>query len=419
MPEGLPAGAQLDRVVFSGSVAAAAVSIQSEPPALPSDGMVVVFRHAGDGWVQEALLESPFERPSRFGGALALGDEMLVVGASRAGALAGAVFVYEPGGDGWSATAELPSPDGAASFFGAALAMAGDRMLVSAGNPSIHPGRVIVFEREGGEWTESGRFQAPGGAAQDLFGATLATDGANVFVGAPGVNGGRGAIYETVLGDGGPGPLETVSDGQDGSQLGGRLAYDGGVLVAGNPGADGGLGNAVILAGGPGGWSGGSTLFKDVLEIDAVLGGQIDCAGGEASVFGCNEVDLVAYMPVSQLGGSARRAGQRYLGLDRPGNQPRLRHRGAQRRHRRSWTSPIRPTRFLVGNLPQDRGGAEFELARHEGLQRPRLRGLRQCSRTRHAGSRPDQSCSEYDGEPLALNAKTRVTTRSAACTTS
>lgn len=68
VPEGLPAGALLQGVVFSGELAAATVSIRPEPPASPGDGAVLVFRDTGDGWAQEALLESPFNRRSRFGG---------------------------------------------------------------------------------------------------------------------------------------------------------------------------------------------------------------------------------------------------------------------------------------------------------------------------------------------------------------
>ena len=65
------------------------------------------------------------------------------------------------------------------------MAFAGDRLLVSAGNPTTQPGRVIAFERDGEGWTESGRVQAPDGAPQDRFGATLITDGATVWTGAP------------------------------------------------------------------------------------------------------------------------------------------------------------------------------------------------------------------------------------------
>ncbi len=356
VPEGLPEGALLRNVVLRGNLAAAAVSLRPEPPARPSDGPVLVFRDTGDGWVQEAMLESPFNRRSRFGSSLALGDDMLVIGASRAGALAGAAFVHEPGADGWSVAGELTSPDGPASFFGAAVAVAGDRILVSAGNPTTQPGRVLAFERDGEGWIESGRVQAPDGAARDRFGSTLITDGAMVWAGAPGLDEQRGAIYEIVLDDTGWGPVQRVRGGADGgSQLGARLAYADGVLVAGNPGADNGLGTAFIMDGGPGNWSEGSTVFKDVDEIEAVLGGQVDCAGGEATAFGCNEVDLVAYMPVSQLGGARGVRVNDIWGWTDPETNRDYAIVG-----RSDGTSFVDvtdpPNPFLVGNLPRTEG---------------------------------------------------------------
>ncbi len=401
VPEGLPEGAQLGNVVLNGDLAAVAASLPREPNALPVDGVVLVFRDTGDGWVQEALLESPFSRLSRFGRSLALGDEMLVIGASRAGPLAGAVFVYEPGPDGWSATGELPNPDGPASFFGAAVASTSDRILVSAGNPSLHPGRVIAFERDGDGWAESARVQAPDAAPQDRFGATLTTDGATVWVGAPGVDGQRGAIFELALDGSGPGAVQRVRGGSDGSQLGGRLAYGGGVLVAGNPGADNGMGNALILDGGPGSWSEGSTVFKDVLEIEPVLGGEVACADGGATVFGCNEVDLVAYMPVSQLGGDRGVRVNDIWGWTDPETNRDYAIVG-----RTDGTSFVDvtdpPNPFLVGNLPRTEGAPTSSWrdmkvysnhvyivsdgAPEHGMQVLDLTRLR-----------------EYDGEPLEL----------------
>ena len=304
LPEDLPEGAQLDNVVLNEDLAAVAVSIHPPPPARPTDGMVLLFRETGGAWVQEAVLESPFNRLTRFGGAMAVDGGMLVVGASGAGALAGAAFVYEPGPDGWRLTGALSSSDGPASFFGTAVLVAGRRILVSAGNPSTQPGRIITFVRQGGEWIESGRVQAPEGAPGDRFGTTLSTDRTTVWVGAPGVDDQRGAIYEIPLGDSGFGPVQRLNVGaRRGSRLGGRLVYDNGVLVSGNPGADNGLGTAFILDGGSGSWSEGSTVFKALEELEPVLGGQVDCIKGEATVFGCNQVDLVSYLPVSELGG--------------------------------------------------------------------------------------------------------------------
>ena len=407
IPAGLPAGARVSNVALSGDLAAVAVSIRPEPPAMPRDGMILVFRDTGDGWAREATLESPFNRVTRFGGAMALGDGMLVIGAARAGALAGAVLVYEPGPDGWTLTGEIPSPDGPASFFGGAVLVAGDRILVSAGNPATQPGRIIAFERGGDGWTETGRVQAPGGASRDGFGATLSTDGATVWAGAPAEDGRRGAIYEFSLNDAGFGPVQRVTGGADsGAEVGGLLAYDGGILVSGNPGADNGLGTATILAGGPGNWSEGSTVFKDAAEIEAVLGGQVDCADGEATAFGCSEVDLVAYMPVSQLGGARGVRVNDIWGWTDPETNRDYAIVG-----RSDGTSFVdvtdAPNPFLVGNLPKtevaprsswrdmkvyrDHVFVVSDNAPGHGVQVFDLTRLR-----------------EYDGEPLALTEDAR-----------
>ena len=352
----LPEGAQVGNVALRGDLAAVAVSIRPPPPALPADGLVLVFRETDAGWAREAVLESPFNRVTRFGGSMALGDGMVVVGASRAGALAGAAVVYEAGADGWSLTAELPSPDGPASFFGTAVLVAGGRILVSAGNPATQPGRVIAFERQGGEWIESGRLQAPDGDRRDGFGATTSTDGNTVWVGAPAVNGERGAIYEFTVSEAGLGTLQRLTGGADsGARVGSRLAFEGGILVSGNPGADNGLGTAFILDGGPSNWSEGSTVFKDADEIEAVLGGQIDCAEGEATAFGCSEVDLVSYMPVSQLGGARGvRVNDIWGWTDSETNRDYAIVGRSDGTSFVDVTDPPNP--FLVGNLPRTEG---------------------------------------------------------------
>ena len=355
-PGELPEGARIASVALDGDLAAVAVSVRPPPPALPADGMILVFRETGAGWTREAALESPFDRATRFGRSMALGDGMVVVGASRAGALAGAALVYERGPDGgWGLTSELTSPDGPASFFGAAVLVADGRLLVSAGNPATQPGRVIAFERMDGQWTESGRLQAPDGGRRDGFGAALSTDGVTVWAGAPAVDGTRGAIYEFAVTESGVGSIRKLAAGADGARVGGQLAYADGVLVSGNPSADNGLGAALILDGGPDGWSEGSTVFKDADEIEAVLGGQVDCAGGEATAFGCEQVDLVAYMPVSQLGGARGVRVNDIWGWTDPETGRDYAIVG-----RSDGTSFVDvtdpPNPFLVGNLPRTEG---------------------------------------------------------------
>ena len=304
-PEDLEEGARMVAVALSGDVAAVATAMPRRRGEPPSDGMVLVFRNRDGEWVQEAALESPrSDQFTAFGGSLALSGEMLVVGAPQADSVAGAAFVYEPGPDGWTMAGELAVASGT-EFLGMAALVVENGVLVAAEDAATGIGQVVAFAREGGEWSESGRLRAFDGSPGDQFGGALASDGSTVWVGAPGAGGSRGAIYEFAMDDAGWGSVSKLGGRRDiGEWIGLRLAYDDGVLVAGNPRDDNGLGTAMIFDGGPGGWSEAHTVFKDVEGIAPVLGGQVDCAGGEASVFGCGDVDLVSFVPVADLGGS-------------------------------------------------------------------------------------------------------------------
>ncbi len=309
-PEGLPEGVRFGALAISGDVAAVAAA---EPPRrgpdntmVRNDGMVVLFRNQGGEWVQEAVLESPrADQFTGFGGALAFVDGMLVVGAPQTDSQAGAAWVYEAGEGGWPMTAELAGGDGTGSFFGAAVLAAGDRLLVAAGHPQQQPGQVVAFARDGEGWSESGRLRAFDGAAGDQFGTAMTSDGSTVWVGAPGAGGGRGAIYEFAMNDDGWGSVSRLGGHRQlGEWMGTLLSHGDGVLVTGMPRDDYGLGTAMIFSGGPGGWSDGATVFRETEGIEPVLGGQVDCSGGEAHEFGCGDVDLVAFIPTKDLGGN-------------------------------------------------------------------------------------------------------------------
>ena len=272
------------------------------------DGAVLIFRNDGGEWAQEALVEDPgTDERSAFGATLAVSGGQVVVGNPVADSLAGAAYVYENGPDGWSMTAELTIADGPGAYFGMAAHATSDRILVSAGDPFDQRGQVVSFTRQDGQWTEAGRLTAFDGGSSDGFGSTLAADGRTLWVGAPGANGRRGVIYE-FAGDGADG-WATVQkivtrDREIGEWMGTVVAQGGDVLVSGMPRDDYGLGTALIFERDGDGWTDGHAIFSEVEGYDPVLGGEVDCAEGEAAVFGCSDVDLVSFVPVEDLGGA-------------------------------------------------------------------------------------------------------------------
>ena len=304
VPEGLPEGMIVgNSVALSGDRAA----LNAAAPR-GGDGMVLVFRHADGAWVQEAVLESPGgETGTGYGGTLAMTGDLLVVGATQTDSAAGAAYVYENGADGWTMTAELTSDGGPGAWFGAEALVVGDHILVAAGSPFRQAaGTVTTFARQDGEWAATVTFMAFDGGVGDMFGASMASDGNTLWIGAGGLDSRRGAIYEFAAdanGDWTSVSKITVPDPQPGDGLGRVVAHGGDVLVSGMPGDDYGAGTAMIFERDGDGWSSAAPIFTPIAEFDRVVGGQLDCSEGEASVFGCNDVDLVAYLPVSALGG--------------------------------------------------------------------------------------------------------------------
>ncbi len=299
--DGLPEGMVMANAALSGDQAAVATA------SMNSDGAVLLFRSAAGAWVQEAMLESP--RPGErtgFGGSIALSDDLLVVGAPGADSARGAAFVYEPGPDGWTMTAELTG-SGDGSYMGSAALIMEDRILVAAGHPLSDPGSVVAFAREDDAWTEVGRLGAFDGSPGDQFGTTMASDGATLWVGAPGVDTRRGGIYEFAAdGTGGWASATKLTEPEPapGAWMGTLVAYGNGILVSGMPRDDYGAGTALILEREGSAWTPGFSVFAEIEGMEAVLGGQVDCAAGAASAFGCSDVDLVAFVPVGDLGGS-------------------------------------------------------------------------------------------------------------------
>jgi FG-GAP repeat/Putative Ig domain len=132
-----------------------------------------------------------------FGFAVDIEGDTAVVGAysERTGSQFGAVYVFTRGGDGnWTRTARIIAPV-PTSYFGYAVALQGDRLVVGSWLTSD----AWVFEREDGVWTNTSKLISPNAAFRDYFGASLALDGDRILVGASyedeGAAGHPGAAY--------------------------------------------------------------------------------------------------------------------------------------------------------------------------------------------------------------------------------
>ncbi|WP_437828239.1 DNRLRE domain-containing protein [Sorangium sp. So ce1153] len=251
-----------------------------------------VFVKSGGGWAQQArLVPSDGGAGGHFGRSVALSADTLVVGAPWGTGGAGAAYVFVRSGGVWSEQAKLVASGGASNPIGEAVAVDGDRAVLSAESS------VYVFARSGGAWSEEIELAPPVGenvwetppvaiagstvvvgspgdawwldhdgvgaafvfdasdwsgmrkltgytpyTQYDRFGSSVATSGSRIVVGAPGtfsppmpwyqLGSGMAYVFDRV-GDGWGEESKLVANGSTGDGLGGAVALSGGLVVAG------------------------------------------------------------------------------------------------------------------------------------------------------------------------------------------
>ena len=224
-------------------------------------GSVHVYVQNSGTWVQQARL-SPNEPQSgeHFGVSVAIYKDTIVVGASGKNLEGktdiGVAYVFTRNGDEWTEQARIEPADGEENdYFGTAVAISGDRLIVGADGKDIETltdaGKVYTFTRSGNQWTEKQSFTAPAPVADGSFGYALALEGARLVVGAPSKMG-IGAAY-IFYRTGGTWMLESNIDPKDdksGDRFGDSVALHQGTIVVGSPYADPDSGNGQVINGG-------------------------------------------------------------------------------------------------------------------------------------------------------------------------
>ncbi len=306
-------------------------------------GAVHLFERGAGGWNHVAIFESTDgDANDRLGQALAISGSFVFAGAPGRSDGAGVVLVLERVGTRLNHVSTLPSgtPE-TNNQFGSAIAVDGDRVIVGAPGPaslsmlglvgSPRPGAAYLFRRGSGPagWEQEAVLtsDAQGIAA---LGQAVAFLGQAVAVSAPLSGGGAGGVHLFEQDSSGVWAMTQVitpTSPSPGSLFGfslaaseedllvgaGMIVFQGGAIamqdnraIVGAPGADFFQGAGVLFerGDGTGDWSEQSTLVDDLPGFDAVAGGQVDCEEGAARVFNCDEVDLVAFIPVKELGGA-------------------------------------------------------------------------------------------------------------------
>jgi uncharacterized protein (TIGR03437 family) len=207
-------------------------------------GAAYVFTRNGTVWAQQAkLIGNELGNPAYFGAAVALNGDTLVVGAPFDGATRGSTYVFTRSGASWMQQPKLTASDAEmGDYFGHAVAVNGDTLAVGAYNDTIGTkvgqGSAYVFTRFGTAWAFRQKLIANDGAANDHFGYAVALSGSLLVVGARddtvGANIEQGSAYVfTHLGLWQQQQRLTASDGTATDRFGISVAVSGDTVAVG------------------------------------------------------------------------------------------------------------------------------------------------------------------------------------------
>jgi hypothetical protein len=275
-------------------------------------GAAYVFERPAGGWADATqtakLTPSDGAASTGFGGAVALDDEAIVVGAPRSGTYQGSVYVFSRPAGGWTdatETTRLTASDaGDYNYFGYAVALRDDTLVVAAPFGLIGniqgAGKVYVYTRGASGWgsvTETAQLSPSHRANGDAFGTAMALSDDTLVIGAPNIyQEANGAVDVFTRPPGGwtsatETATLTASDGATGDYLGGGVAVDGDTIVAGaaddDIGANTDQGSAYVFVRPGGGWVNATQTAKLTASDGAAhdsLGAAVAFAGDRIAV---------------------------------------------------------------------------------------------------------------------------------------
>ncbi|MCK5919420.1 MAG: hypothetical protein KAG66_00660, partial [Methylococcales bacterium] len=151
-------------------------------------GAAYVFERSGGNWSEPTKLIAGIQYDF-FGGAVAISGDTLVVGAEQASDYTGAAYVFVRNGSIWEQQTKLEASVGVGAQFGIAVAISdsGNMAVIGAyadDDPVYLSGSAFVFERNGTDWTQSAKLTASDVMGEGYFGSSVATTDNTVLVGA-------------------------------------------------------------------------------------------------------------------------------------------------------------------------------------------------------------------------------------------
>ncbi|MBX3287389.1 MAG: FG-GAP repeat protein, partial [Actinobacteria bacterium] len=151
-----------------------------------------VFTRSGGTWTQQQVLSPAGASPTwQMGTSAAISGTTLVLGGPNATVdgitAAGRLAVFTRSGGTWTEQQALTAtaPTTSANL-GVDVAIDGDTVVAGAHEPGVGPGSATVFTRSGTTWTQQQVLTPPGGQPLDFFGFAVGVEGDLAVIGAYG-----------------------------------------------------------------------------------------------------------------------------------------------------------------------------------------------------------------------------------------
>jgi len=146
---------------------------------IPNAGSAYIFKHNDVNWLQTKKLtvNNPAQE-DRFGIAVAISDSFAIVGANGDDNDSGSAYIFTNTGSNWIQIKELIANDrDIGDGFGNSVSLKGDYAIIGASGDNDlgdNSGSTYIFKRSMSDWVPVKKLTASDGAAQDLFGFSVA-----------------------------------------------------------------------------------------------------------------------------------------------------------------------------------------------------------------------------------------------------
>lgn len=260
-------------------------------------GAVYLLQRVGDTWsVTGTFDETVTTSPSReMGTSLAIGDDLLAIGAPGLGTV-GVAYVYAYAqATGWTLQAPVSSPTPVAySRFGAAVGVSGGQMLVGETPVSLPAmgdmviGQTHVYDAAK-NWAVRQTLTPQDSQAGDRFGYAIAVDGDTAVISAPGKESARGAVYVFTreAGDWGAAQkLVIAGDRVENDFFGNSVAIVGDRVLVGAYGRYGQLGAAYLFVRKGDAWTQTQEITAEAPMVTEAYAGRVALTAEHALISG-------------------------------------------------------------------------------------------------------------------------------------